>query len=97
MESPAIPGRFSFEGEGANQGDVSRPERSGGRVTTTEKEDDRPQPPVSDEGGDRRQAGHHGAEGGASASLCGRGADCANARDLARPSEARSHRERARV
>ena len=30
--------RFSgFEGEGANQGDVARPERSGGRVTTTEK------------------------------------------------------------
>ena len=50
-----------FEGEGANQGDVSRPEQSGGRVTATEKEDDRPRPPVSDEGGDRRQAGHHGA------------------------------------
>ncbi len=34
-------------------------------------------------------------ESGASASLCGRGADCAKARDLARPSEARSLRERA--
>ncbi len=66
--------RFSgFEGESANQGDVSRPERSGGRVTTTgergvtnvsaptRKENDRPLPPVSDEGGDRRQAGHQGA------------------------------------
>jgi len=56
-------------------GDVSRPERSRGRVTATgeegrhervaptRKENDRPRPPIFDEGGDRRQAGHHSAGG----------------------------------
>ncbi|MCK9364156.1 MAG: hypothetical protein M0P74_11250 [Syntrophales bacterium] len=53
--------RSGFEGEGANQGDVSRPERSGGRVTATDIENDRPRLPVSDAGGDRQPAGHHGA------------------------------------
>jgi len=50
--------RFSgFEGEGATQGDVSRPERSAGRVTATDIENDRPRLPVSDEGGDRQPSG----------------------------------------
>jgi len=41
----------------ARKGDVSRPERSGGRVTTTDEKNERPGPPVSDEGGVRRLSG----------------------------------------
>jgi len=33
------------------KGDVSRPKRSGGRVTATNEKNERPEPPVSDEGG----------------------------------------------
>ncbi len=85
-----------FEGEGANQGDVSRPERSGGRVTATEKNliaRGRLSPTKEVTGGRRATTAQ---ESGASASSCGRGADCASAREPVRPSEARSHRERAR-
>ena len=74
---------------------MSRPERSGGRVTATDIKNDRPRPPVSDEGGDRRQEGHHGA-GGAASVVLRRGAGRAKAREPGRPSETRSHRERAK-
>ena len=74
---------------------MSRPERSGGRVTSTEKKNDRPRRPVSDEGGDRLQAGHRGA-GGAASVVLRREADCAKAREPERPNEVRSHRERAK-
>jgi len=88
--------RSGFEGEGAIQGDVSRPERSAGRVTATEKKliaRSRLSPTKEVTGG---HAGHLGAGGEASAFLCGRGADCAKAREPGRPSEARSRRERAK-
>ena len=88
--------RSGFEGEGANQGDVSRPEQSGGRVTTTETKliaRSRLSPTKEVTGGRRATIAQ---EGGASASPCGRGADCAKAREPVRPREARSLRERAR-
>ena len=88
--------RSGFEGEGANQGDVSRPERSGGRVTATEKKliaRGRLSPTKEVTGGRRATTAQ---ESGASASSCGRGADCASAREPGRR-EARSHRKRARV
>ena len=75
---------------------MSRPERSGGRVTATEKKliaHGRLSPTKEVTGGRRATTAQ---ESGASASSCGRGADCASARDLARPSEARSHQERAK-
>jgi len=86
-----------FEGEGANQGDVSRPEQSGGRVTTTEKKRiarGRLSPTQEVTGGRRATMAQ---ESGASAFSCGRGADCATAREPVRPREARSLRERAWV
>jgi len=75
---------------------VSRPKQSGGRVTATDKKviaRSRLSPTKEETGGKRATSAQ---ESGASASLCGRGADCAKARDLARPSEARSHQERAK-
>ena len=89
--------RSGFEGEGAIQGDVSRPERSGGRVTATEKKliaRGRLSPTKEVTGGRRATMAQ---ESGASASSCGRGADCASAREPGRPNEERSLRERARV
>ena len=60
------------------------------------KENDRPGPPVSDEGGVRQPKGRTNEQAsGASAGSCGRDADCVNARDPVRPSEARPLRERA--
>ncbi len=74
--------RFSgFEGEGANQGDVSRPERSGGRVTATEKKmiaRGRLSPTKEVTGGRRATLAQ---ESGASAGLCGRGAGCKKPED----------------
>ena len=73
--------RSGFEGEGANQGGVSRPKRSGGRVTTTEKKliaRSRLSPTKEATDGTRATLAQ---ESGASASLCGRGADCASARE----------------
>jgi hypothetical protein len=89
--------RSGFEGEGANQVDVSRPERSAGRVTSTEMKliaRGRLSPTKEVTGGRRATAAQ---ESGASASSCGRGADCAKARERERPREARSLRKRARV
>lgn len=88
--------RSGFEGEGANQGDVSRPERSGGRVTATEKRliaRGRLSPTKEVTGGRRTTLAQ---ESEASAGFRGRGADCATAREPGRPREARSLRERAK-
>ena len=66
--------RSGFEGEGAIQGAVSRPERSGGRVTATEKKliaRGRLSPTKEVTGGRRATLAQ---ESGASAGLCGRGA-----------------------
>ncbi|MDP1992857.1 MAG: hypothetical protein Q8K00_17735 [Syntrophales bacterium] len=75
---------------------MSRPERSGGRVTATEKKliaRSRLSPTKEVTGGRRATTAQ---ESGASASPCGRGADCATAREPGRPREARSLRERAK-
>jgi len=88
--------RSGFEGEGATQGGVSRPERSGGRVTATEKKliaRSRLSPTKEVTGGWRATTAQ---EGRASASSCGRGADCAKACEPVRPNEVRSLRERAK-
>ncbi len=76
---------------------MSSPEQSGGRVTATEKKviaRGRLSPTKEVTGGMRATTAQ---ESGASASLCGREADCAKAREPVRPNEARSLRERARV
>ncbi|HBB16576.1 MAG TPA: hypothetical protein DCZ97_06045 [Syntrophus sp. (in: bacteria)] len=75
---------------------MSRPEQSGGRVTATEKKmiaRGRLSPTKEVTGGCRATMAQ---ESGASASSCGRGVDCASAREPGRPNEARSLRERAK-
>ena len=76
---------------------MSRPERSGGRVTTTEKKliARGCLSPTKEVTGSRRAT--MAQEGGASAFFCGRRADCELAREPGRPNEVRSLRERARV
>ena len=72
--------RSGFEGEGAIQGDVSRPKQSGGRVTATEKKliaRGRLSPTKEVTGGRRATLAQ---ESGASAGFRGRGADCATSR-----------------
>ena len=89
--------RSGFEGEGANRGDVSRPEQSGGRVTTTERiliARGRLSPTKEAAGGQQATLAQ---EGGASAFSCGRGADCASAGEPVRPRATRSRREWARA
>jgi hypothetical protein len=88
--------RSGFEGEGAIQGDVSRPKQSGGRVTATEKKLIARLPPVSDEGGDRRQAGHLGAGERSVRRVSRSRSRLRNSPLPGRPNEARSLRERAK-
>ena len=76
---------------------MSRPEQSGGRVTTTERKliAHGCLSPTKEVTGSRRAT--MAQESGASASSCGRGAHCAKAREPVRPNEVRSRREQARV
>ena len=60
------------------------------------KETDRPQPPVSDEGGDRRQAGHHSAGERSVRVFMRSRSRLRNSREPGRPREARSLREQAK-
>jgi len=61
------------------------------------RETDRPRPPVSDEGGDRRQAGHRGAGERSVRVFMRSRSRLRKGREPVRPRATRSHRERARV